>query len=70
MSFRGRLRVFFALIVLVPLAVVTLVAFALTANSERGKADAGLATAQRTASGLLREAAAAQAGPALRRARR
>jgi diguanylate cyclase (GGDEF)-like protein len=66
MSFRGRLRVFFALIVLVPLAVVTIVAFALTANSERGKADAGLATAQRTAAGLFREASA-QAAPAVRR---
>ncbi len=60
------MRVFFAVIVLVPLAVVTLVAFGLTANSERGKADAGIATAQRTASGLFREAAVS-AAPALRR---
>ena len=66
MSFRGRLRVFFALIVLVPLAAVVLVAFALTASSERGKADAGLAAAQRTAAGLYREATT-RARPALRR---
>ncbi len=66
MSFRGRLRVFFALIVLVPLAAVALVAFALTASSERGKADAGLAAAQRTAAGLYREATT-RATPALRR---
>lgn len=66
MSFRGRLRVFFTLIVLVPLVVVTAVAFALTAQSEHGKADAGLATGLQTAVGLQRDAVAA-ARPALRR---
>jgi diguanylate cyclase (GGDEF)-like protein len=66
MSFRGRLRVFFTLIVLVPLVVVTAVAFALTASSEHGKADAGLAAGLQTALGLHREAVAA-ARPALRR---
>jgi diguanylate cyclase (GGDEF)-like protein len=66
MSFRRRLHVFFALIVLVPLAAVALVAFLLIGSSERGKADAGTATAQRTAFGLYREDAA-RARPVLRR---
>jgi diguanylate cyclase (GGDEF)-like protein len=66
MSFRARLRMFFALIVIVPMIAVALVLFALTARSETGKADAGIASGLSTSLGLYREAADA-ASPALRR---
>src|SRR5919112_5652699 len=65
MSFRGRLRLFFALIVIVPMIALGVVLFALAARTETGKADAGIGTAARTALALHREAAAA-ARPALR----
>ncbi|HEY7454691.1 MAG TPA: hypothetical protein VH683_09005, partial [Thermoleophilaceae bacterium] len=55
MSFRGRLRLFFAVIVIVPMVALGIVLFALTARSETGKADAGLASATRTAVGVYRE---------------
>ncbi len=45
MTFRGRLRVFFAIIVIVPMVAIGLALLSLTASSERGKTDAGLATA-------------------------
>lgn len=45
MSFRGRLRVFFAMIVIVPMVAIGVALLSITASSERGKADAGLATA-------------------------
>src|SRR5215210_2051992 len=45
MSFRGRLRVFFTIIVIVPMIAVTIVLFGLSKQSETGKADAGIATA-------------------------
>src|SRR5215210_5450720 len=55
MSFRGRLRLFFALIVIVPMIALGAVLFALTASSETGKADAGIAAGMRTAIGVYRE---------------
>ncbi|HEY1275972.1 MAG TPA: diguanylate cyclase [Thermoleophilaceae bacterium] len=65
MSFRARLRMFFALIVILPMIAVALVLFALTGRSETGKADAGVASGLSTSLGLYREAAAG-ARPALR----
>jgi diguanylate cyclase (GGDEF)-like protein len=66
MSFRGRLRLFFALIVIVPMVALGAVLFALTARTETGKADAGISTAARTALAVYREQVGA-ARPALRR---
>ena len=66
MSFRGRLRLFFALIVIVPMIALGVVLFALTARSETGKADAGLAAGSRLATGVYREQAA-RAQPSLHR---
>ena len=66
MSFRGRLRLFFALIVIVPMIALGIVLFALTARTETGKADAGIGTAARTALVVHRDGVAA-ARPALTR---
>ncbi len=66
MSFRGRLRLFFALIVIVPMIALGIVLFALTARSETGKADAGIAAGTRAAVGIYREEME-RARPALRR---
>ena len=49
MSFRGRLLVFFTIIVVIPMIAVALVLFSLTQDSEHGKADARLAGGMRTA---------------------
>jgi diguanylate cyclase (GGDEF)-like protein len=49
MSFRGRLWLFFALIVIVPMIALAIVLFSLTARSETGKADAAVAQGVRTA---------------------
>ena len=49
MSFRGRLWLFFALIVIVPMIALAIVLFSLTASSETGKADAAVAQGMRTA---------------------
>jgi diguanylate cyclase (GGDEF)-like protein len=49
MTFRGRLRLFFTIIVIVPMIAVALVLFALTGKSETGKADAGIAAGLRNA---------------------
>ena len=57
MSFRGRLRLFFGLIVIVPMVALGIVLFALTARSETGKADAGIAAGTHTALGIYRELA-------------
>jgi diguanylate cyclase (GGDEF)-like protein len=65
MSFRGRLRLFFALIVILPMIALAIVLFTLTARSETGKVDAGIATGARAAFELYRQAADA-AEPALR----
>jgi diguanylate cyclase (GGDEF)-like protein len=66
MSFRSRLRLFFALIVIVPMIALGAVLFALTARSETGKADAGLAAGSRSATGIYREDAE-RARPSLHR---
>lgn len=49
MSFRGRLFVFFTIIVVVPMAAVAVVLFKLTSDSETGKADARIAQGLQTA---------------------
>jgi diguanylate cyclase (GGDEF)-like protein len=64
MSFRGRLRLFFALIVIVPMVALGILLFALTESTETGKADAGIGTAARTALAVHREQVQA-ARPAL-----
>ena len=69
MSFRGRLRLFFAIIVIVPMVAVGAVLFSLTEDSERGKADAGIATGVNATLSLYRDARAA-ARPSLRRVAR
>jgi diguanylate cyclase (GGDEF)-like protein len=51
-SFRTRLRLFFVLIVLVPMVAVTFVVFRLIAESENGQADARVAARQETAISL------------------
>jgi diguanylate cyclase (GGDEF)-like protein len=64
-SFRGRLRLFFVLLVIVPMIALAVVLFTLTARSETGKADAGISAGTRTAFGVYEEEAA-RAEPALR----
>jgi diguanylate cyclase (GGDEF)-like protein len=49
MSFRGRLRLFFTILVIIPMLAVALVLLRLTGESEKGKADAALATGLRVA---------------------
>src|SRR5256885_16397026 len=49
MSFRGRLLLFFTIIVVVPMIAVALVLFSITADSETGKADAQIAQGLRAA---------------------
>jgi hypothetical protein len=64
-SFRSRLRLFFALIVIVPMIALAIVVFLLTERSETGKVDAGVATGVSAASGAHAEAADAT-DPAVR----
>jgi diguanylate cyclase (GGDEF)-like protein len=64
-SFRGRLRLFFVLLVIVPMIALAVVLFTLTSRSETGKADAGISAGTRTAFGVYEEAAG-RAEPALR----
>src|SRR5437763_1460205 len=52
MSFRGRLLLFFMIIVIVPMVAVALVLFDITSDSENGKADAAIAQGMRTASAI------------------
>ena len=67
MSFRNRLTLFFVVIVIVPMIAVALVLFRLIADSETGKADAGVAEAARTAAGLYRlDASGGRARAAIR----
>src|SRR5215208_6809659 len=66
MSFRGRLRLFFALIVIVPMVALGIVLFALTARSETGKADAGIAAGAHAALGIYREQVERARTPLLR----
>src|SRR3954451_13707946 len=49
MSFRGRLFIFFTIIVIVPMAAVAVVLFRVTADSETGKSDARIAQGLTTA---------------------
>lgn len=56
MSFRGRLTLFFVLIVIVPMVSVTVVIFSLISNNEEGKANAAIAARLDTATNLAREA--------------
>jgi diguanylate cyclase (GGDEF)-like protein len=63
-SFRGRLRLFFVLLVIVPMIALAVVLFTLTSRSETGKADAGISAGTRTAFGVYEEAAR-RAAPAL-----
>jgi diguanylate cyclase (GGDEF)-like protein len=55
-SFRTRLRLFFVLIVIVPMIAVTLIVFRLIAESENGQADARVAARQETAISLYYDA--------------
>jgi diguanylate cyclase (GGDEF)-like protein len=64
-SFRGRLRLFFGLIVIVPMVALAVVLFTLAARSETGKADAGISSGARAAFGVHLEQVRA-AAPALR----
>lgn len=57
-SFRTRLRLFFVLIVIVPMIAVTLIVFRLIAESENGQADARVAARQETAISLYYDARA------------
>lgn len=69
MSFRGRLFVFFTIIVIVPMAAVAVVLFRITSDSETGKADARIAQGLQTALRIY-ETSVSQARPALRRVAR
>jgi diguanylate cyclase (GGDEF)-like protein len=64
-SFRAKLRLFFVLLVIVPMIALAIVLFTLTSRSETGKADAGIAAGVRTAFGVY-EDLADSAEPALR----
>jgi diguanylate cyclase (GGDEF)-like protein len=64
-DFRARLRLFFVLLVIVPMIALAVVLFTLTSRSETGKADAGIASGSRTAFAIYEERALA-AAPALR----
>ena len=54
-AFAARLRVFFVLLVIVPMIALAVVLFTLTARSETGKADAAIASGVRTAFALYEE---------------
>jgi diguanylate cyclase (GGDEF)-like protein len=56
MSFRGRLALFFVLIVIVPMVSVTIVIFSLISNNEQGKSNAAIAARLETARNLAGEA--------------
>jgi hypothetical protein len=64
-DFRARLRLFFVLLVIVPMIALAVVLFTLTSRSETGKADAGIASGSRAAFAIYEERASA-AAPALR----
>jgi diguanylate cyclase (GGDEF)-like protein len=56
-SFRNRLRLFFVVIVVIPMIAVALVLFRLVSASEEGQTDAQLGEAQRVALNLYRDSA-------------
>jgi len=68
-TFRGRLLIFFALMVVVPMVATGVVLFLLVADSERGKTDAGIAAAFDIASSVYTNARAAAADDLRRLAR-
>ena len=55
MSFRGKLAIFFVLVVVVPMVSVGFVLLRLVDNNETSKADARLASRQEVAVNLTRE---------------
>src|SRR3982751_4117724 len=57
-SFRNRLRLFFVVIVIIPMVAVGLVLFQLVSRSERSQVDAQLSEAQRVTQNLYRDSAA------------
>jgi diguanylate cyclase (GGDEF)-like protein len=64
MSFRGRLFIFFTIIVIVPMAAVAVVLFKITGDSETGKSDARIAQGLTTALAIY-QADVDRAQPAL-----
>ena len=56
-SFRNRLRLFFLLIVIIPMIAVALVLFQVVTRSEESQTDAQLSEAQRVATNLYRDSA-------------
>ena len=56
-SFRNRLRLFFVVIVVIPMIAVALVLFQIVTRSEESQTDAQLSEAQRVATNLYRESA-------------
>jgi diguanylate cyclase (GGDEF)-like protein len=62
-SFRARLRLFFALIVIVPMIALAVVLFLLAGRSEIGQADAGIDAGLTTALAVYEDAADAAALP-------
>ena len=56
-SFRNRLRLFFVIIVVVPMIAVALVLFQIVTRSEESQTDAQLSEAQRVATNLYRASA-------------
>src|SRR3954452_5792519 len=57
-SFRNRLRLFFVVIVIIPMVAVALVLFQLVSRSQQSQVDAQLSEAQRVAQNLYRESTA------------
>src|SRR3954454_15636087 len=64
MSFRGRLFIFFTIIVIVPMAAVAVVLFKITSDSETGKSDSRVAQGLTTALAIY-QADVDRAEPAL-----
>src|SRR5918999_6103235 len=56
-SFRNRLRLFFVVIVIIPMIAVALVLFQIVTRSEESQTDAQLSEAQRVATNLYRRSA-------------
>jgi diguanylate cyclase (GGDEF)-like protein len=63
-NFRAKLRLFFLLLVILPMIALAIVLFTLTSRSETGKADAGISAGVRAAFGVYEDSASA-AGPAV-----
>src|SRR5919109_1049504 len=63
-SFRSRLRLFFVVIVVLPMITMAIVLFLLIVESERSQTDARLSQGQTVAQEVLREQQAGAAGAA------